>query len=68
MVTHIKVEDINYTFPTKQIAVEDFDIEMWLKQNPINYFKLIHLLFTTTNNAPVNIPRTPAILLTEYPA
>ena len=53
----MKIEDINYTLPTTEISAENFDKEKWLKENPVDYFKFIYLLFTTTKNAPTNIPR-----------
>ena len=53
----MQIEDINYTLPTTEISAENFDKEKWLKENPVDYFKFIYLLFTTTKNAPSNIPR-----------
>ena len=53
----MKIEDINYTLPTSEIAEKDFDKEKWLQDHPIDYFKLIHVLFNTTKNAPTDIPR-----------
>lgn len=53
----MKIEDINYTLPTAQISEKDFDKEKWLENNPIDYFKLIYVLFNTTNNSPKDIPR-----------
>ena len=53
----MKIEDINYTLPTAEIAAEDFDKDKWLQENPIDYFKLLYILFNTTNNAPTNMPR-----------
>lgn len=53
----MKIEDINYTLPTKQINSEDFDKEQWLKEHPIDYFKLIYVLFKTTKNAPNDVPQ-----------
>lgn len=54
----MKIEDIKYTLPTTQIAAEDFDKEKWLKENPIDYFKMVYVLLTTANNAPENLPRS----------
>lgn len=53
----VKIEDINYTLPTAQISEKDFDKVKWLENNPIDYFKLIYVLFNTTNNSPKDIPR-----------
>lgn len=54
----VKIEDINYTLPTAEIAANNFDKEKWLQENPIDYFKFIYVLLTTTNNAPPNMPLT----------
>ena len=53
----MKIEDINYTFPTAEIAEKDFNKEKWLQDHPVDYFKLIHVLFNTTKNAPTDMPR-----------
>ena len=44
----MKIEDINYTLPTAEIAEKDFDKEKWIKEHPIDYFKLIYVLFKTS--------------------
>ncbi len=48
----MKIEDINYTFPTEQISAEDFDKEKWLQENPIDYFKYLYILFTSNELTP----------------
>ena len=53
----MKIEDINYTLPTAEIAEKDFNKEKWLQDHPVDYFKLIHVLFNTTKNAPTEVPR-----------
>ena len=53
----MKIEDINYTLPTAEIAEKDFNKEKWLQDHPVDYFKLIHFLFNTTKNAPTDVPR-----------
>ena len=53
----MKIEDINYNLPTAEVSEKDFDKEKWLQEHPIDYFKLIHVLFTTTDNAPADVPR-----------
>ena len=53
----MKIEDINYTLPTEQINSTDFDIEKWRRENPIDYFKLLYLLFTTTDSYNEDVPR-----------
>ena len=52
----MKIEDINYTLPTEQISEADFDKAMWLQEHPIDYFKLLYVLFNTTKNAPTDMP------------
>lgn len=54
----MKIEDIDYTLPTAEISVDDFDKEKWLQEHPIDYFKLLYVLFNTTNNAPTDMPRS----------
>lgn len=53
----MKIEDINYTLPTAEIEEKDFNKEKWLQDHPVDYFKLIHVLFNTTKNAPTDVPR-----------
>lgn len=53
----MKIEDINYTLPTAEITEKDFNKEKWLQDHPVDYFKLIHVLFNTTKNAPTDVPR-----------
>ena len=53
----MKIEDINYALPTAEIASDDFDREKWLQEHPIDYFKLLYVLFNTTKNAPTDMPR-----------
>lgn len=45
----MKIEDINYDLPTKEINEEDFDKEKWLQEHPIDYFKFLYVLFTTAS-------------------
>ena len=52
----MKIEDINYTLPTNQIDAENFDREKWLQENPIDYFKFLYILFTSSNITP-QLPR-----------
>lgn len=60
----MKIEEINYELPTAEIAAEDFDKENWLIENPVDYFKLIYVLFRTVKNAPKGIPHDLAMKLT----
>ena len=57
----MKIEDINYTLPTAEIAEKDFDKEKWIKEHPIDYFKLIYVLFKTSKTPPQDISPTLAV-------
>ncbi len=54
----MKIEDINYTLPTAEISSDDFNKEKWLQEHPIDYFKLLYVLFSTTKNAPTSLPQS----------
>ena len=54
----MKLEDIHYTPPTEQITAENFDRKKWIEENPVDYFKFIYHLLTTTENAPTNLPQS----------
>lgn len=54
----MKLEDIHYTPPTEQITAENFDRKKWIEENPVDYFKFIYYLLTTTENAPTNLPQS----------
>ena len=57
----MKIEDINYTLPTAEIAENDFDKEKWIKEHPIDYFKLIYVLFKASKTPPKDISQTLAV-------
>ena len=57
----MKIEDINYTLPTAEIAEKDFDKEKWIKEHPIDYFKLIYVLFKASKTPPKDISQTLAV-------
>ena len=48
----MKIEDIKYELPTRQISENNFVKEKWLKENPIDYFKFIYVLFASSDIAP----------------
>lgn len=48
----MKIEDLNYSVPTMQADEKDFDKEKWRKENPMDYFKAVHLILTSINNVP----------------
>ena len=52
----MKIEDLRYSMPTSPVDEKDFDKEKWLRENPIDYFKMVYLLLKTTNDAPSNMP------------
>ncbi len=45
----MKIEDIQYTIPDESINEEDFDIEKWRIENPMDYLKAIFLINKATN-------------------
>ena len=63
---NVKIEDINYTLPTAEVTTEDFNKEEWLQKNPIDYYKLIYVLFNTANNAPSGMSRDTAMEITFH--
>lgn len=48
----MKIEDIYYELPTNHIAPEKFDRDKWVQENPIDYFKLLYILFASKNIEP----------------
>lgn len=45
----MKIEDIQYTIPEEPIDEENFDIEKWRVDNPMDYLKAIFLINTSLN-------------------
>jgi hypothetical protein len=45
----VKLEDIQYTIPENSTDEENFDIEKWRTDNPMDYLKAMFLLNTTSN-------------------
>ena len=45
----MKLEDIQYTIPEKPIDEENFDIEKWRVDNPMDYLKAMLLINTSSN-------------------
>lgn len=62
----MKLEDIQYTFPSEQITEENFDKEKWIKENPIDYFKFIYDLLITTEELPQNIKKSLVVYIHYY--
>ena len=46
----MKIEDLHYDIPNSLVSEEDFNIEKWRKENPMDYFKAIYLIMTETEN------------------
>ena len=40
----MKIEDLHYDIPNSLVSEEDFNIEKWRKENPMDYFKAIYLI------------------------
>lgn len=49
----MKIEDIYYKIPEEQVDDNDFDIEKWRKESPMDYFKAMFLINSSTNKAEV---------------
>lgn len=45
----MKIEDIKYEIPDKIISEKDFDVEKWRTENPMDYFKAMYLINTSSN-------------------
>lgn len=45
----MKIEDINYSVPEKEIDEENFDVEKWRIENPMDYLKAMFLINTSSN-------------------
>lgn len=45
----MKIEDLSYTIPTKQIDEENFDIEKWRSENPMDYLKAVFLILSSVD-------------------
>ncbi len=45
----MKIEDIHYSIPEKEISEENFDIEKWRIENPMDYLKAMFLINTSSN-------------------
>lgn len=49
----MKIEDLKYTVPEREIDEENFDIEKWRNENPMDYLKAMFLINTASNKAEV---------------
>ncbi len=49
----MKIEDLYYTIPEKEIDEENFDIEKWRNETPMDYLKAMFLINTVSNKAEV---------------
>lgn len=45
----MKIEDIKYSIPEESIDEEDFDIEKWRSENPMDYLKAMFLINMASN-------------------
>lgn len=45
----MKIEDIKYSIPEESIKEEDFDIEKWRSENPMDYLKAMFVINTASN-------------------
>lgn len=49
----MKIEDIKYSIPEESISEEDFDIEKWRSENPMDYIKAIFLINKASNKSEI---------------
>lgn len=40
----MKIEDLHFDLPTETIDEENWDLEKWRKEHPMDYFKALHIL------------------------
>lgn len=45
----MKIEDIKYNIPNHTVSEDDFDIEKWRVENPMDYLKAMYLINTAIN-------------------
>jgi len=45
----LKIEDIHYTVPEREIDEENFDVEKWRIESPMDYLKAMFLINTSLN-------------------
>lgn len=45
----MKIEDLKYTIPTAPINEDDFDIETWRRENPMDYLKALYLILSSND-------------------
>ncbi len=49
----MKIEDINYKIPEEPVDERNFNIEKWRKESPMDYFKAMFLINSSTNKTEV---------------
>ena len=40
----MKIEDLHFDLPTETVDEENWDLEKWRKEHPMDYFKALHIL------------------------
>ena len=40
----MKIEDLHFDFPTEPVDEENWDLETWRRENPMDYFKAMYIL------------------------
>lgn len=48
--SNLKIEDLHYELPTEPVDEENWDVETWRKEKPMDYFLAMYLLNASQNN------------------
>ena len=51
----MKIEDLHFDFPNRPVDEENWDLETWRKNQPMDYYKAIYMLQQTTDINEQNI-------------
>lgn len=49
----MKIEDLHYDLPSEAVDEENWELDKWRKEHPMDYFKALHILNMSDNNAEV---------------
>ena len=48
--TLMKIEDLHFNLPPESVDEENWDLEKWRKEHPMDYFKALHILNMSDNS------------------
>ena len=49
-VSNLKIDDMYFNLPSEPVSVENWDLEKWRKETPMDYFKMLYVLNMTDNS------------------